>query len=109
ESDSEPVDDHKSTLGIPGAYFVDPRLGSGDIPVSRQNYDAAIQTLRSSLPGTPGRADSDHGWLTPVKAQSDIVAVEALIAQGVIDREFAADVLAVDFTNPVLSGTRCGL
>jgi hypothetical protein len=44
-----------------------------------------------------------------VKAQSDIVAVDALIEQGIVDKEFAAAVLAVDFTNPVFSKTRCGL
>jgi hypothetical protein len=44
-----------------------------------------------------------------VKAQSDIVAVDALIEQRTIDKEFAADVLAVDFTNPVFSASRCGL
>src|SRR5262249_54924323 len=55
------------------------------------------------------RTDADHGWLTPVKAQSDMLAVDALISQGIIDKEFAADVLAVDFTNPVFSKTRCDL
>ena len=44
-----------------------------------------------------------------MKANSDIVAVDALIEQGVVDKEFAADVLAVDFTNPVFSKSRCAL
>jgi hypothetical protein len=51
---------------------------------ARQDYDAALQKLRSRLPEPPGRADADHGWLTPVKAQSDIVAVDALIEQGIV-------------------------
>jgi hypothetical protein len=38
-----------------------------------------------------------------------MVFVDALIEQGVVDKEFVADVLAVDFTNPVFSKTRCGL
>lgn len=109
ESDSEPFDDRKPALRIPSGFFADPRLGASDISVQRQHYDLAIQKLRSRLPKTPGRADADHAWLTPVKAQSDIVAVDALIEQGVVDKEFAADVLAVDFTNPVLSKSRCGL
>src|SRR5262249_45898926 len=58
---------------------------------------------------TRGRTDADHGWLTPVKAQSDILGVDALVAQGIIDKEFVADVLAVDFTNPLFSKTRCDL
>jgi hypothetical protein len=35
--------------------------------------------------------------------------VESLIEQGIISKDFAAAVLAVDFTNPAFSGTRCGL
>ena len=77
--------------------------------MARPHYDAALKKLRSRLPETPGRVDADHGWLTPVKAHSDVVAVDALIQQGVVDKEFVADVLAVDFTNPVFSKTRCGL
>ena len=96
-------------MRIPSAFFVDPRLGAADISVARPHYDAALQKLRSRLPETPGRVDADHGWLTPVKAHSDIVAVDALVEQGTVDKEFVADVLAVDFTNPVFSKTRCGL
>jgi hypothetical protein len=109
ESDSEAFDDHKPSLHIPSAFFADPRLATADISVQRQHYDAALQKLQSRLPETPGRADADHAWLTPVKAQSDIVAVDALIEQGIVDKEFAADVLAVDFTNPAFSKTRCSL
>jgi hypothetical protein len=110
ESDSQPFDDRKSTLRVPSAFFVDPRLATADISIGRQHYDAALQKLRSRLPDTPGRRpDADHGWLTPVKAHSDIVLVDALIEQGVVDKEFVADVLAVDFTNPVFSTIRCGL
>ena len=109
ESDADPFDERKPAMHVPSAFFADSRLATADISVKRQHYDAALQKLRSRLPETPGRADADHGWLTPVKAQSDIVAVDALIEQGVVDKEFAADVLAVDFTNPVFSKMRCGL
>ena len=109
ESDSEPLDDRKPALAIPSGFFVDHRLGTANISVQRQHYDAARQSLRSRLPETPGRTDADHAWLTPVKAQSDIVAVDALTEQGIVNAEFVADVLAVDFTNPVFSKTRCSL
>jgi hypothetical protein len=109
ESDSEPLDDRKPALRIPSAFFVDPRLATADISVRRQDYDAALKKLKSSLPGTPGRNDADHGWLTPVKADSDIVAVDSLIEQGIVSKDFVTAVLAVDFTNPVFSETRCGL
>jgi hypothetical protein len=109
ESDSEPFDDRKPTVHVPSGFFADARLSAADISVQRKHYDLAIQALGSRLPRTPGRADADHAWLTPVKANSDIVAVDALIEQGVVDKEFAADVLAVDFTNPVFSKSRCAL
>jgi hypothetical protein len=110
ESDSEPVDDHSRALRVPSAFFVDTRLAAADISIDRQHYDAAVAKLNSSLPDTPGgRADADHGWLTPVKANSDIVAAESLIRRGTVTREFAVAVLAVDFTNPVFSKTRCDL
>jgi hypothetical protein len=109
ESDQPPVDDRRPELRVPSGFFVDTRLATGAVSVKRQDYDAGLAKAGSRLPGTPGRTDADHGWLTPVKANSDIVAVEALIAQGVIDREFAADVLAVDFTNPAFSSRRCAL
>ena len=110
ESDVQPFDDRKPTLSLPAAFFVDPRLATAAISIERRHYDAALQRLGSSLTETPGhRADADHGWLTPVKAHSDIVAIDALIEQGIVDKEFVADVLAVDFTNPVFSRARCGL
>jgi hypothetical protein len=109
ESDSEPLDDRKPTVRAPSAFFVDPRLATADISIPRPHYDAALGKLHSRLPDTPGRADADHGWLAPVKAQSDMVAVDALVERGIVTSEFAVAVLAVDFTNPVFSKTRCDL
>jgi hypothetical protein len=109
ESDAQPFDDHRSTLRIPTAFFVDPRLATAEITVQRQHYDAALAKLGSKLPSPDNRTDADHGWLTPVKANSDAAITDSLIAQGIIDKEFATAVLAVDFTNPVFSTIRCGL
>jgi hypothetical protein len=109
ESDASPFDDKKATLRIPPGFFVDARLAAADIDVARKQYDAALAKTGSRLAAKKPRADADHAWLTPVKAQSDVIAVEALVEQGVVDKEFVADVLAVDFTNPVFSSVRCGL
>ena len=109
ESDTEAFDNHKPTLQVPSGFFVDPRLAAGTISIKREHYDAALQRVRSRLPENDGRADADHAWLTPVKAKSDIVAVDSLVEQGVVDNEFVVAVLAVDFTNPVFSKRRCDL
>jgi hypothetical protein len=109
ESDSPPADERRPAVEIPSAFFVDPRLTTASVSIDRRHYDDALHKLGSNLPETDGRVDADHAWLTPVKSASDTVAIDALIEQGVVDKEFVADVLAVDFTNPVFSSTRCNL
>jgi hypothetical protein len=109
ESDRDPFDERKPAVQIPAAFFADPRLGASSISISRKNYDQALQQLRSQLPVPSGRADADYAWLAPVKANSDMLMTEALVEMDVIDKEFVADVLAVDFTNPLFSPSRCSL
>jgi hypothetical protein len=108
ESDSAPLDRKAAKVAIPSAFFVQPMLAQGSIDVERSHYDAALAALQASFPET-ALADADHGWLAPVKAFSDLQAIEALIKQGLIDQEFAIDVLAVDMTNPVFSTARASL
>jgi hypothetical protein len=109
ESDHDPFDERKPAVQIPAGFFADPRLGASSIAIPRKNYEQALQQLQSGMRRLPGRADADHAWLAPVKANSDIVMAEALVEMGVVDHEFVADVLAVDFTNPLFSASRCGL
>lgn len=110
ESDLTPLDDKASQLRIPSAFLVSPALAQSSITIERAQYDGALVALNAVFPEiVPQRRDSDHGWLTPVKAFSDSVAVESLTKQGLIDQEFVSDVLAVDMTNPVFSRSRCGL
>jgi hypothetical protein len=108
-SDSDPFDAGKADLQIPAGFFTDPRLGALSITIPRENYERALETLHSRMPDPPGGTDADHAWLAPVKATSDIAMVQALVEMGVIDNEFIADVLAVDFTNPLFSASRCAL
>jgi hypothetical protein len=109
ESDRDPFDEQKLAVQIPAGFFVDPRLGASSIAIPRQHYEQALQKLQSHMPRLPDRADADHAWLAPVKANSDMVIIEALVEMGVVDKEFVTDVLAVDFTNPLFSASRCGL
>ncbi len=109
ESDHDPFDQHKPAVQIPAGFFVDPRLGASSIAIPRENYEQALQKLRSHMPDKPVPTDADHAWLTPVKADSDVVMIEALVQMGMVDSEFVADVLAVDFTEPLFSASRCRL
>lgn len=108
ESDPVALDETNATTTIPSGLLVDPRLAEARLETSRSLYVAALQATGSSFPET-SRRDADHAWLGPVKATSDQLAVQALIAAGLVDAEFVSDVLAVDFTNPALSSARCGL
>jgi hypothetical protein len=109
ESDLTPLDDKGPQVRVPSAFLIDPRLAQDSVTIEGGHYDAALVSLNSSFPEGPKRRDADHGWLTPVKAFSDALAIDSLIKQGLIDQEFVSDVLAVDLTNPALSSSRCGL
>src|SRR4029077_18408798 len=76
ESDAQPFDDRLPALRILSAFFIDPRLGTADISIGRQQYETALQRLRSRLRSSSARIDADHGGLTPVKALSDIAAID---------------------------------
>lgn len=106
ESDLRPSADGKD-LGVPTSFFIDSRLLAEErrLLLSRQAYERGLHDLNMSFPETNLR-DGDHGWLTPVKAYSDQLAVESLISQGLIDQHFARAVLSIDFTNPLFSEKR---
>lgn len=108
DSDPMPLDQGDANIQVPSAFFIHPMLARGTVTIERAHYEAALKQVKTKLPET-SRADADHAWLTPVKAFSDTLAIESLIKQGVIDEEFAIDILAVDLTNPVFSDSRCKL
>ncbi|MCI0338081.1 MAG: hypothetical protein L0226_10920 [Acidobacteria bacterium] len=110
ESDPRPLDELATRITIPSAFFVHPLLAQKIITINRADYGAALLGLKAAFPeALPKRPDGDHGWLTPVKAFSDTMAIESLVKRGLIDQEFVGDVLAVDLTNPVFSTARCNL
>jgi hypothetical protein len=108
ESDTVPLEEQKTNVGIPSAFFANPRLAQDTMTMRRADYDAALAATKTKFPEI-ARPDADHGWLTPVKAATDLRAIEELVRRGVIDAEFVSDVLAVDFTNPLFSPGRCNL
>ena len=58
---------------------------------------------------TPGLLESHHAFVVPTRSYIDNRIIDALIAQGLLDDELVADVLAIDFTTPVYSRTRASL
>jgi hypothetical protein len=108
ESDAVAFDANSKAILMPSAFLIDPRLAQARIPIARSHYEAALDKMKTRFPGT-NRPDADHPWLAPVKAASDILAAETLVSTKLIDEEFVFDVLSLDFTNPLLSRSRCDL
>ena len=107
-SDQSPGDSNAVPVVVPAAFFLNSLLGTRSLTVDRSKYTTGLQTAGSRFPES-GQLDADHAWLTPVKAESDTALIQDLVASGIVDNEFVADVLAVDMTHPVLSPKRCGL
>lgn len=99
-------------IKIPSDFFIDRRLLPNKrqmfMPTARKFYTQSLRSSHSHFPQT-NKLDADHAWLTPVKADSDVLWVEQLTRKGIITEKFVADVLAIDMTNPVFSAQRCGL
>ncbi|GJL60920.1 MAG: hypothetical protein NPIRA03_37770 [Nitrospirales bacterium] len=92
-------------IRVPSAFFVDKHLATGTLIMGQKEYFSALSHFNSDFPG--GGADADHAWLTPVKGYSDGQAINTLAQKQIVDFEFIADVLAVDFRRPIFSKKRC--
>ena len=108
ESDIVPLDQASSSVKIPSASIVNPFLAGGSISVASPAYQQLLHFTDMRFPET-NRRDADHGWLVPVKGYADLIAIQSLIINGIVTDQFVADVLAVDFGNPLFSSKRCGL
>lgn len=108
ESDFKAWETSVQEVQIPSAFFVNPFLAADNISIPSENYQAMLSRFHMRFPETE-RTDADHAWLTPVKGYADLSAVQALIAKGIIDDDFAAKIYAIDLATPTLSQTRCNL
>jgi hypothetical protein len=108
ESDTAPLDQAADIVRIPSASIVNPFLAQASIGIASSVYKQLLNSTGMQFPEI-NRRDSDHGWLVPVKAYSDLFAIQSLIKNGIVTDEFVADVLAVDFENPLFSSKRCEL
>lgn len=107
-SDQEPNDANNAEINIPSGFLINPLLAQSTISIKRADYEKALEETGSYFPETSLR-DADHAWLTPVKAESDIQAINDMINFKIIDEKFAYDVLSIDASNPTTSNNRCGL
>ncbi len=108
ESDAFPLVLAKNTVSISSASIVSPFLATASIEIAVSAYQQLLKSVGMQFPET-NMPDADHAWLVPVKGYSDLIAIESLINKGIVTKEFVADVLAIDFKNPLFSSERCGL
>lgn len=92
----------------PSSYWVNPMLAKKDVQINKKNYLFLLKKNGISFPET-NHLDADHPWLAPVKGEVNQQMIMSLIDSQQINREFALDVLAIDFQNPLFSIQRCEL
>lgn len=96
---------------IPADFFVDPHFGvERGVPMDDGVYEQAITDAGQRVRGvSPEPRDTAFKFVFPERAGIDNRYVERLLELGVIDQDFATDVMAIDFTNPLYSEARCDL
>jgi hypothetical protein len=111
---------NKEMKGVKLDFMIDPQFGnSGTIPVDHADYVALLDEFEQFVELSPGdNAKDSEGkeirdtiflFAYPERSFNDDDYVEKLKDAGIVDDEFIKDVLAVDFTNPIWSDSRCGL
>lgn len=108
-SDLKPLTHPRSFIEVPTAVIADPLLvGETRFALRKDLYLSALRRLNFRFPETD-EVDGDHAFLAPVRGEVNHQQVLALIRDGIIDEEFALDVLSIDFQNPLFSASRCDL
>lgn len=108
ESDQISFFDHNKSILVPSSFLISSLNGNAEVSINKDEYINLLKSNKLKFPEN-GLIDADHGWLTPVKGVSDLLAIDSLKRNGLIDQEFITDVLAIDFKNPTISKKRCDL
>ena len=99
--------------------WVDPFFsGAATVNMNANIYGDVIEAAHQRVVDRSGHTlqrdghdltDLSAAYTTIERSDIDGDYVQALIKAGIIDQDFAADVLSIDFTRPVFSDQRCGL
>ena len=92
---------------IPSSFFVARPFSGVEMRVDNADYKALLASTGSRLPG--GKRDTPFSFIYPVSSLQDEFYRKELLDQNIIDEDFLDDVLAIDFTRPTFSSTRCDL
>jgi hypothetical protein len=95
---------------IPADALIDPHFGvDRGVDMDPSAYEAAIVAVNQRIAGIAGKTDTEFKFAFPERSGIDVAYVEQLVETGVVDADFASDVLAIDFTRPLFSSDRCDL
>lgn len=108
ETDLASLDTIMPNVSVPSASIINPLIVNSSFHLKKADYLTLLDKFKMNFPETKHK-DADHAWLVPVKGYSDLMAIQSLIQKGIIDEEWALDVLAIDMKNPLFSQKRCGL
>lgn len=100
--------DESQDFLMPSLFALHPLLGMPTLSFKKRDYQGLINKYRLSFPET-NEIDADHMWLAPVVGTADIMAVDNLIASGLVSQKTAVDILMVDALKPIFSQARCAL
>jgi hypothetical protein len=104
---------------LPADFFVDRTWNAFvPLPVVGGDYVALIAQNRQIMSDGQSQVrtqkgdsltDTFFGFIFPQRSSQDRTYQQTLINQKLVDDDFVKDVLAIDFTRPVYSPTRCAL
>jgi hypothetical protein len=124
-SSSKPFD--STNVDVPRDFFIfrsalampqiNLPLPAGTLTITRSMHDAFVSQHKFALQQLSGDSQLAYqqpgtnffAFFVPAPAFEDMIAIRELINQHVIDANFAAAVLLVDFPNPVFSAQRSAL
>lgn len=91
--------------------MVDNEIGAGAfISADSAVYKTLKEEVGQRINGQPAKiTDTASEFTYPSRGQIDTSYSRQLQAAGLVDAEFASDILNIDFTRPIFSGQRCGL
>lgn len=81
---------------------------AASVTLTATHYDRIIGAIGQEVPGSD-KTDVVAAMTFIERSHEDMDYVDQLVAAGIIDDGFRADVLMVDFTRPVFSDDRCDL
>jgi hypothetical protein len=94
---------------LAGRSLFDSLVSNTSLPINIADYNAQIAANGQVIDGVDGKTDTVFPYTYIMRSKISTDYVNQLISSGIIDLDFAKDVLMIDFTRPIFSKERCDL